>query len=98
MSVAQAQRQIDSREYSEWLAYDRFDPIGLDRGDWQAALIASTVANSVRAKGDRPSRVEDFVFKFAGDREPETSAANIERMEQQMTAFARQHNAATEGK
>ena len=32
------------------MAFDSIDPIGMDRGDMQAGIIASTVANSAGAK------------------------------------------------
>lgn len=35
---------IDSRELSEWMAYDRIDPIGPDRFDALAATVAYAAA------------------------------------------------------
>ncbi len=40
MGVKEAQQKIDSREFSEWIAYDRISPIGDDRWDIVAAIVA----------------------------------------------------------
>ena len=47
MPVRQLQRQINSREFAEWVAYARIEPIGDKRGDFQAASIAAAVKNSI---------------------------------------------------
>lgn len=64
--MLEAQRFISSREFGEWKAFDRISPIGDVRSDWQAALIASTVAKVFGSKGWRP--VSDFLLTF-GSRE-----------------------------
>lgn len=50
---------------AEWMAYDTLDPISLGfRGDVQAGMVASTVANAVvRPKGN-PFEMKDFMPKF----------------------------------
>ncbi len=61
MTVAEMLRRIDSAELSEWMAYERVaGPLGGARGDQQAAVVASTVANAMRSKG-RAYKVDDFV-------------------------------------
>ena len=60
MSVARAQREISAREFAEWMAYDRIDPIGRDRDDWRAVLLAAMLANIHRPKGKRPYQLKDF--------------------------------------
>lgn len=37
------------RVLMDWMDYDALDPIGEQRGDLQAGIVASTVANSVMA-------------------------------------------------
>ena len=48
------------------MAYDLIDPIGERRGDLQAAMICTTLANIHRdpAQKSEPYQVEDFVLKF----------------------------------
>lgn len=65
--MAEAQRWISSREFAEWKAFDKLSPIGDIRSDWQAALIASTIARVFASQGSS-SRIEDFLLKF-GSRE-----------------------------
>lgn len=65
--VRELQERMDSDEFTYWLAYNKIDPIGGVRGDYHAALIASTVAKANSSKGRR-IRMEDFVFQFGGRR------------------------------
>jgi hypothetical protein len=80
------QRELDSQEFAELLAYDRYiEPIG---GHWrQAATIAATVAAGYTTKGKRP-QVEDFIptLKIRPGRE------KGRQMEAAFKAFAKQHN------
>ena len=46
MSVRAAQREINSREFQEWRAFDRISPIGGRRLDWNAASIAAAIINT----------------------------------------------------
>lgn len=63
MSVAEAQQRISAHEFAEWRAYDLRDPIGPERADLMAAVVATTVANfSGRAK--RSLRPKDFLPQF----------------------------------
>jgi len=73
-TVAEAQSRISSREFAEWLAYDRLEPIGAVRDDWNAALVAQTVAGIFAGRGHRP-RLADFVLRW--DRGEQRSAEEI---------------------
>ena len=57
---------MSSREYNDWLALASFEPIGDRRGDLQAAIIASTIANVHRdeKKKDDPFQFKDFMPQF----------------------------------
>lgn len=66
--------EMDSRELTEWMAFDRVEPIGGRRSDFQAAIIASTVANSNRGKG-RALKPDDFVPEYGA---PETTTNSLE--------------------
>ena len=54
---------ISSREISEWLAFAQREPIGGERSDFQAALVASVVANAHRDPEQRrePFAPADFI-------------------------------------
>lgn len=47
--MGELERTLTTREFGEWQAYDRLDPIGGYRGDIQSAIIACAVA------GGKPS-------------------------------------------
>ena len=55
--------QMPSRLLTEWVAYDQIDPIGLERGDLQAGIIAAVVAevNRDRKRRSRPFHPVDFM-------------------------------------
>lgn len=50
----------------EWEEYDRTSPIGLQRGDYQAASICAAVMNgfAVMARSRKRFRVKDFLLEF----------------------------------
>ena len=60
------------RVLMQWLEYDQLDPIGNQRADLQAGIVASTVANSIMAvlnsfskrKSRRTFAPADFMPKF----------------------------------
>ena len=65
MPVREAQERIDSQEFTYWMAYNNLDPIGNDRGDYQTALVAHTVAS---AHSKKRLKLDDFVLKFGEDK------------------------------
>lgn len=70
-------------EYVEWRAFDRLEPIGLQRGDYQAALIATVVANAMaRDKDVHPEayKLEDFLLKWGDEDEEERSNPLLEKV------------------
>ncbi len=62
MSVREAQRKIDSAEFSEWVAYHKIDPFTFDKSEYQLALIAAILMNVHKGKGSKTFRPEDFIF------------------------------------
>jgi hypothetical protein len=57
--------RISSRELTEWAVFEReFGPLGQVRGDWQAALVAHTVASTMSSGKDRP-KFMDFLLSWA---------------------------------
>lgn len=87
MSVAQAQREIDSQEFASWQAYDRIDPFGQDRADLGTATVAAVVANANRGKGVKAFQPSDFMPSF--EPKPRQSAVEIQS---RMFQFAEIHN------
>lgn len=69
MTVRELLARTDSRELSEWAAYEQVSgPIGPERADLHAAIISSTVANAFSKRKFAPA---DFMPKW--DRAPEQS-------------------------
>lgn len=69
-------------EFSEWLAYDRIDPIGPERVDYSLAMVASVIANVNRPKGKSPYKVEAFKPRYGPRQEqtPDELLAKAERI------------------
>jgi hypothetical protein len=63
-TVKQLVTELDSMEITEWQAYDAITPIGPERGDVQAALIASTVINVNRSEGARAATLTDLLLDW----------------------------------
>jgi len=92
MSVAQAQREIDSAEFSEWQAYERVEPFGEARADLRSGIVASVMANTWRGKDQKAHKPSDFMPDFdRAEKEPEQSP---EEMFARLSQFAAVHNTA----
>lgn len=65
-TVRELFERIDSREFSEWMAYAEIEPFGEERADLRSGIIAATVANANRnpKKRRRPFKPIDFVPHF----------------------------------
>lgn len=57
-------RQLTAKQFIAWEHYAQLEPFGDIRADWQAASIATTIANVYRGK-NTPYKLEDFVIRFS---------------------------------
>lgn len=58
MTRAELLERATSAELTEWAAYEKVSgPLGGERGDVQAALVAYHVVTALGAKGVRPDRL-----------------------------------------
>ncbi len=96
MSVYEAQHRISSHEFAEWLAYDRYDPLGGFREDARAGTIAATIANCNRGKSQRAFTAADFMPKFEG--QSMSRRQSPDEMAARMKLFADAHNARLKGR
>lgn len=62
--MAELLSRVSSEELTEWQAYYAMEPFGQERGDLQAGVVASTVVNLFKEKGDEPSQPSDFKLEF----------------------------------
>lgn len=61
-TVAELLGQLDSRELTEWEAYDRLDPIDhVRRQELAIATVAQTIANVHRNPNRDPHKASDFM-------------------------------------
>ena len=88
MSVARCQDEVDSFEFSEWLAYENFDPGDPERSDLRTAVICRTVMESQRVKGRKP-QIKDFLLKF----KIPVAKQSVQSIKEKMTAWVH-HQAA----
>lgn len=54
---------MPARTFVEWQAYCSIEPFGSPAQFWQAALVASMIANVHRKKNQQPFKPEDFMPK-----------------------------------
>jgi hypothetical protein len=60
--VAEAQERCSSDEFTYWKAFAAREPFGGHADNWRAALISSTVANTIpRKQGARAFTPDDFM-------------------------------------
>lgn len=88
MTVAELLDRISSTELSEWMAFFQLEPWGNEVDMLGHAITASTVANTVRPKGHKAYRPQDFMPDF--DKQPQTA--------EEMVQFATMFTAAMGGK
>lgn len=76
MPVKRAMREIDSAEFTEWLAYYDIEPFGERIADMRAGGITSAVYNVNRDTRKRPEpfRLLDFI-PWVSEAQPEASEA-----------------------
>ena len=91
MSVKRAQREIDSQEFAEWMAYSNWEPFGPEREDQRAGMIAALTANVNRdpAKRPEPYDVEDFFPRYdTAERKAAAQVQEAPNLESKLTAWA----------
>jgi len=89
MTVAEMLARMSSRELSEWQAYDRLEPVGEWRGDWRAAMLASTFVNMWRSRDDEPARPDDFMPFVPKPEAVPQEPDRMKRMAREIDAAAR---------
>ena len=74
--------------FLEWIEYYKLEPFGEERADLRAGIVASTIANVNRGKGQRAYKPSEFMPKF-GDKVRKTA----KQMWQTLMAFSSAQNA-----
>ncbi len=89
-TLPEALARCDSRQFAEWQAYYELEPWGEERADLRAGIIASTIANVNRGKGQKAFSPGDFMPEFA---KPPPKPQTPAEMFAVMTTFAARQNA-----
>lgn len=98
MSVRQAQREIDSREFAEWMAYANVEPFGPLREDQRAGVVAAILANVNRDSEARPEpfTVDEFFPRYEGDSVEDDPVSDEDRLKNKLMTWAATVNAANQ--
>lgn len=86
LSVREAQEKISPDEFRGWLAFDRIEPIGLERFDVLFAILASTFANCHLGKGQSAYKLKDFLPNWGSKQDPEDSTKKMIAIMDQMAS------------
>jgi len=81
----------------EWMEYERLEPFGDKRGDWQAAAITAGISNVLLAcfHSEQRFKVADFMLKFGGTVPKEEASG---KSWQEMKLIAQMMTAASQAK
>ena len=77
--MKEAQRDIDSREFAEWIAYEDIAPGNPERADLNAAFICVAISNAMRGKKGRSAKPADYMPKFRARRRVLPSVHELKR-------------------
>lgn len=80
MTVRRLLGELDSRELTEWMAYERVEPFGVVRDNLHAGVVAATVANANRSKSAKPFQPTDFLLEFGKRRDGPTAETMMAQM------------------
>lgn len=75
MSVARAQSEISSAEFSEWLAFHNLNPFTFKSEENMLSIICTILANVHKKAGGKAYKPADFLPQM---RKPRESAKDIE--------------------
>jgi hypothetical protein len=85
-TVGELLDRMDSKELSEWIAFDQCEPIGEWRGDYRTGMLCAMTANMHRKPGGKAFDAKDFMPFLPHEEKPSLSEA-------QFTAWAKSWNA-----
>jgi hypothetical protein len=76
-SVSELEERIESHELTEWQIYEAIEPFGEQRADLRAGIIASTIANVNRGKGQKAFTATDFMPYLEKEQEQSAEDATV---------------------
>lgn len=90
MTVGELLERIDSRELSEWMAFERLEgPIGPWRADFHAGMVSSVLANIYRNRKKKKKAFvpSDFIPDWGAPAKEEQSMEEQQNIFRQMAQF-----------
>ena len=72
--MKQCQREIDSAEFAEWIAYNKINPFMLDRSEYAIAILSAMTAN-IHSKNNKYTYKDFLLFN---EKQKETPTAIFE--------------------
>jgi hypothetical protein len=74
-------KELPHRTFLEWQEFDRLEPIGGQRGDWQVASVCSLLANLAAARSGSTHRftTRDFLLEWRDASELEKIEAEVKQ-------------------
>jgi len=88
-TLQELNQRMSSAEFSLWLAFHQLQPRGVERDNFHAAIIASTVANTHAPKG-KTFKIQDFMHEDAETKKERELKSFIGRMRALSTPKAEQ--------
>lgn len=83
-------RGLTAKKFIEWMAYAELEPFDETRADYRAASIAQIIANTNRAKDQKPYTLDDVLLKFNDDA-PKQKKQHWKEQAAIMSLYARAH-------
>lgn len=87
MPVGELQERVDSREFSEYLAFFSLEPWPDQRADYNAAMLASVLVRVLTDGEPEPSDFLPDYWSAAARQEPQTQSEIEKQLEQLAEAF-----------
>jgi len=84
-TVRELQTRMDSREFTEWMIFDRMEPGEPTQSALQSASICAWIHAANKGKDAESPPLEDFMVKI---REPETRQSRMQRLKNTVLTMA----------
>lgn len=92
MTVGELESRMSNRELHEWAEFSGLYPFMPERMDFVGGVVASTIANVHRGRGQKAFSPDDFIADYSR----KSKIDDPELMGAAFAAFAAMHNAALE--
>jgi len=84
-TVRELQNRMDSREFTEWIIFDRMEPGEPTQSSLQSASICAWIHAANKSKDAESPPLADFMVKI---REPETQQTRMQRLKSTLLMMA----------